>query len=349
MKTMYFTEAVDDAIAQAMVQDPRIILFGEDVPLLRRNLLARFGPQRVRGTPISESAFLGAGVAAAMAGLRPVVELYMVDFIGVAVDALLNHAAKLESFSGGKWTAPVVVRAPCGGGYGDGGQHEQSLWGWLAHIPGLTVVVPSTPADAGGLMSAALKHDGPVIFLEHKLLSESWLEFLGSGGRNTVQYPIPSEGVHGLVPQSWEPIPIGKALLRREGDDVTLVSVGVGVHRALEASDILGKDGISAGVLDLRTISPLDKATLCEVVSQTGRLLVVDEDYEGFGLSGELAAIVLEAGIPVKYARVCTQTSIPYSRYLEDQTLPNVERICTRVKQLVHSFPDASFISDGGG
>ncbi len=332
---MYFTEAIDDAIAQAMVQDPRIILFGEDVPLLRRNLLTRFGPQRVRGTPISESAFLGAGVAAAMAGLRPVVELYMVDFIGVAVDALLNHAAKLESFSGGKWTAPVVVRAPCGGGYGDGGQHEQSLWGWLAHIPGLTVVVPSTPADAGGLMSAALKYDGPVIFLEHKLLSESWLEFLGSGGRKTVQYPTPAEGNHGLVPQSWEPIPIGQALLRREGNDVTLVSVGVGVHRALEASDILGKEGLSAGVLDLRTVSPLDKATLCEVVSHTGRLLVVDEDYEGFGLSGELAAIVSEADIPAKYARVCTRTSIPYSRCLEDQTLPNVERICSSVKQLV--------------
>lgn len=335
MKTMYFTEAVDDAIAQAMVQDPRIILFGEDVPLLRRNLLARFGPQRVRGTPISESAFLGAGVAAAMAGLRPVVELYMVDFIGVAVDALLNHAAKLKCFSGGKWTAPVVVRAPCGGGYGDGGQHEQSLWGWLAHIPGLTVVVPSTPADAGGLMSAALKYDGPVIFFEHKLLSESWLEFLGSGGRKTVQYPTPAEGNHGQVPQSWEPIPIGQALLRRQGDDVTLVSVGVGVHRALEASIILGKEGISVGVLDLRTVSPLDKSTLCEQVSRTGRLLVVDEDYEGFGLSGELAAIVSESNIPVKYARVCTQTSIPYSRCLEEQTLPNVERICSSVRKLV--------------
>jgi pyruvate dehydrogenase E1 component beta subunit len=335
MKAMYFTEAIDDALAQAMAQDSRIILFGEDVPLLRRNLLVRFGPNRVMGTPISESAFLGAGVAAAMAGLRPVVELYMVDFLSVAMDPLLNHAAKLESFSGGKWTAPLVVRAPCGGGYGDGGQHEQSLWGWLAHIPGLTVVVPSTPADAGGLMLAALDHDGPVIFLEHKLLSEAWLEFLGSGGRHTVQYDVPAEGAHGPVPQRWEPVPIGKAVLRRAGDDVTLVSVGVGVHRALEAADTLTKDGISAGVLDLRTISPLDRVTLCEIVAQTGRLLVVDEDYEGFGVSGELAAVVLEAGVPVKYARVCTQTTIPYARYLEDQTLPNVERICDGVKRLL--------------
>jgi pyruvate/2-oxoglutarate/acetoin dehydrogenase E1 component len=150
-----------------------------------------------------------------------------------------------------------------------------------------------------------------------------------------VQYPTPAEGMHGLVPQKWEPIPLGKALLRRTGNDVTLVSVGVGVHRAMEASDILVKEGISAGVLDLRTISPLDKTTFCEVLAQTGRLLVVDEDYEGFGLSGELAAIALEAGIPVKYDRVCTQTTIPYSRYLEDQTLPNLERICTSVKQLV--------------
>ena len=331
MRTMRFSEAIDDALAQAMAENPRIIVFGEDVQLLRRNLLVRFGPQRIRNAPISESAFLGAGVTAAMAGLRPVVEMYMVDFLGVTADALLNHAAKLETFSHGAWTAPVVVRAPCGGGYGDGGQHEQSLWGWLAHIPGLTVVVPSTPADAGGLILSALQHDGPVVFLEHKLLSETWLEFLGSGGRLTVHYDVPASGARGPVPNRWEPIPIGQAVFRRTGKDVTLVSVGVGVHRAVEAADTLEKEGLSVGVLDLRTISPLDQATLCEAVSQTGHLVVVDEDYEGFGLSGELAAIVMEAGIPFKYARVCTRTAIPYARPLEDQTLPNVERIRTSV------------------
>jgi pyruvate dehydrogenase E1 component beta subunit len=318
-----------------MADDPRIIVFGEDIPMLRRDLLVRFGPKRVRGTPISESAFLGAGVAAAMSGVRPVVELYMVDFLGVCMDALLNHAAKVEAFSGGKWTAPVVVRAPCGGGYGDGGQHEQSLWGWLGHIPGLTVIVPSTPADAGGLMLAALEHDGPVIFLEHKLLSESWLEFLGSGGRRNIEYDVPAEGARGPVPRKWEPLPIGKAALRREGTDVTVVSVGVGVHRAMEAAEILGKEEISAAVLDLRTVAPLDKTTLCEMVAQTGHLLVVDEDYEAFGLSGELAAAVLEADIPVKYARVCTQTTIPYARNMEDQILPNVERIRTATINLL--------------
>ncbi len=335
MRTMYFTQAVDDALAQGMADDPRIILLGEDTPLLRRNLLVRFGPRRVRGTPISESAFLGAGVAAAMAGLRPVVEMYMVDFLGVCMDALLNHAAKVETFSGGHWTAPVVVRAPCGGGYGDGGQHEQSLWGWLAHIPGLTVLVPSTPADAGGLMLAALQYDGPVIFLEHKLLSETWLEFLGSGARRTVRFDVPAEGAKGTVPKKWESLPIGKAALRRAGGDLTIISVGVGVHRALDVADTIKAEGISVGVLDLRTVSPLDKTAVCETVAKTGRILVVDEDYEGFGLSGELSAVLMEAGVSCKYARVCTQTTIPYARHLEDQILPNRQRIYAGIKQLL--------------
>jgi len=327
MKTMGFTQAVNDALSQAMAEDPRILLIGEDIQLIRRNLLVRFGPKRVLNTPISESAFLGAGVAAAMAGLRPVIEMYMVDFLGVGMDALLNHAAKVERFSGGQWTVPLVIRAPCGGGYGDGGQHEQALWGWLAHIPGLVVIVPSTPADAGGLMLAALEHPGPVLFMEHKLLSEDWLEFLGSGGRRTVTYDIPPDGAHGPVPKKWMPIPLGKARLHQEGVDLTLVSVGVGVHRAIEAAILLEREGISAAVLDLRTVSPMDKVALFESVRTTGRLLVVDEDYQGFGLSGELAAVVAEAGIPFRFARVCTQDTIPYARHLEDQMLPNVQRI----------------------
>ncbi len=335
MRKMNFTQAVDDALAQAMLADPRIVVFGEDISLLRRNLLVRFGPKRVFDTPISESAFVGAGVAAAMAGLRPVIEVYMVDFLGVAMDALLNHAAKLDVFSGGKWTAPLVVRAPCGGGYGDGGQHEQSLWGWLAHIPGLSVLVPSTPADAGGLMLSALEHDGPVIFMEHKLLSESWLEFLGSGSRTTVEYDLPPEGRHGPVPRKWSQIPLGSALTSKTGSDLTIVSVGVGVHRSLDAVKILSGEGISVGVIDLRGIAPLDKETVIDAVSQTGCLLVVDEDYESFGLSGELAALVLEAGVPVEFGRVCTLTTIPYARHLEDQTLPNVARICTAARRLV--------------
>jgi len=333
---MFFSQAIDDALAQAMTEDSRIILMGEDTPLIRRNLLVRFGPKRVRGTPVSESAFLGAGVSAAMSGLRPVVEIYMVDFLAVCMDALLNHAAKIKAFSGGRWAVPMVVRAPCGGGYGDGGQHEQSLWGWLAHIPELTVLVPSTPADAGGLMLAALQQDGPTILLEHKLLSESWLEFLGSGARRTVSYDVPAEGVKGAVPKKWQPIPVGKAILRRTGDDITIVSLGLGAHRALQAAQALELEGISAGVLDLRSVSPLDKTAVCEAVARTGHLLVVDEDYEGFGLSGELSAIILEAGISCRYRRVCTRATIPYARHLEDQSLPNIERICASARELMY-------------
>ncbi len=335
MKVMRFSEAIDDALAQAMVGDPRIIVFGEDVPLLRRNLLVRFGPTRVRGTPISESAFLGAGVAAAMAGLRPVVEVWLVDFISVALDSLVNHAAKLGAFTDGKWTAPIVVRAPCGGGYGDGGQHEQSLWGWLAHIPGLSIVVPSTPVDAGKLMLSALEHDGPVVFFEHKLLSEIYLAYLGSGGRRSVQFDVPAEGNLGSVPDKWVPLRMGQAILRRDGSDITLMSIGVGVHQALEAAHFLSKEGVSVQVLDLRTIQPIDKFQICQAAAKTGHVLIIDEDYEGFGLSGELAAIILEAGISVKYARVCTQTTIPYARKLEKQTLPGVKRIIDSANSLL--------------
>ena len=335
MRRISFSEAVDDALGQAMAADARIILLGEDVQGIHSGLFVRFGRTRVRNTPISEAAFVGAAVAAAMAGLRPVVEVMLVDFIGVAMDALLNQAAKLGTFSGGRWQAPVVVRTACGGGYGDGGQHEQSLWGWLAHIPGLSVVVPSTPADAGGLMLGALAHGSPTIFMEHKLISPLWLDFLGSGGRDTVQYDVPPAGVHGPAPDTWAPLPLGQAVLRRAGTDITLATLGVGVHRALAAAALLEEQGISVGVLDLRSVSPLDKAMLCDQVGQTRRLLVVDEDYEGFGLSGELAAVALEARLTFGFARVCTQTTIPYARPLEDETLPNVKRIVAACHQLM--------------
>ncbi len=335
MPTMSFANAIDDALAGAMAEDPRIIVFGEDVPMIRRSLFVRFGAARVRATPISESAFVGAAVAAAMGGLRPVVELIMVDFIAVTMDAILNHAAKVEAFSGGRWQVPLVLRAACGGGYGDGGQHEQALWGWLAHIPGLAVVVPSTPADAGGLMLAALAHPGPVIYLEHKLLSDYLLESLGSGGRRTISYDVPQAGARGPVPRRWSALPLGQAAVRRPGRDLTMVSVGVGVHRALEAAETLVQEGIDAGVIDLRSVAPLDTQTVCDAVRQTGRLLVVDEDYRGFGLSGELAAVVLEAGIAFTYGRVCTETTIPYAREMEDAALPNAARVADAARKLV--------------
>jgi pyruvate/2-oxoglutarate/acetoin dehydrogenase E1 component len=336
MRTMNFADAIEDALMQAMANDGNIIIMGEDVQGLRLNLRVRFGGNRVLPTPISEAAFVGAAVTAAMGGLHPVVEVMLVDFIGVTMDAILNHAAKIERFSGGKWKVPLVIRAACGGGYGDGGQHEQSLWGWLAHIPGLVVLVPSTPSDAGGLMTSAVAYDGPVIYLEHKLLSEDWLDMLGGGSRKNVKFDVPPEGARGVVPKIWEPIPIGQGVIRKDGEDLTIISVGVSVHRAIEARRILEKEGISAQVIDLRTVTPLDKQLVIGCVSKTGRMLVVDEDYQGFGLSGELAAVALEAGISMKYARVCTEDTIPFSRELEYHTLPNVERIVDSAIDLVN-------------
>jgi pyruvate dehydrogenase E1 component beta subunit len=278
-------------------------------------------------------------VAAAMDGLRPVVELYMVDFLAVGMDAILNHAAKVESFSGGRWKAPLVLRAPCGAGYGDGGQHGQTLWGWLAHIPGIDVVVPSTPADAGGLMLSALERERPVVFLEHKLLSESWLEFLGSGGRETVSFDVPREGTSGKVPKKWAPIPLGRAVVRRKGQDLTVAGVGVAVHRALEAARALETE-CSCQVIDLRCVAPLDRSAVVESVKSTGRLLVVDEDYTNFGLAAELAACVLEGGLSPAFARVGVDTTLPYSRNLEKKALPNTERIKSAARRLVQQ--DAS-------
>jgi len=327
MRNMTFAQAIEDSLAYAMEKDSRVIILGEDVHMLRVNLFSRFGKERVRSTPISESAFLGAAVSAAMSGLRPVAEIMMVDFIAVAVDALINHAAKVDGFTNGKWQVPLVVRAACGGGYGDGGQHEQCLWGWLAHIPGLSVVVPSNPGDAGGLMLAAIKENGPVIFCEHKLLADYWLDYLGSGGRDTVSFSVPEQGQRGAVPDTWEAVPLGRAKILRDGSDITIVSVGVGVHRSLEAAVLLDNNNIRSTVIDLRSIAPLDAECICKSVAQTKRLLVVDEDYEQFGLSGEIAARVLENQITIKYGRVCTKTTIPYSRKLEDETLPSTEKI----------------------
>ncbi len=327
VKQMIFADAIEAALRQAMAADPTIVIFGEDVHMLRRNLYVQFGPARVRPTPISESAFLGAAVGAAMAGLKPVVEIMLIDFIGVALDALLNQASKIESFSGGKWRAPMVVRASCGGGYGDAGQHEQNLWGMLAGIPGLAVAVPSNPADAAGLMLSALEWPGPVVYLEHKLLSDYWLEYLGRGNRETVDFDIPAEGASGDVPHPLEAIPFGRARMECEGRDLTIATLGVSVHRASEAAGLLKVRGISAAVIDLRTVSPLDRETVVREVGASGALLVVDEDYRDFGLSGELAACMLEAGLKPRFARVATEGVIPYARHLEDAALPSVERI----------------------
>jgi pyruvate dehydrogenase E1 component beta subunit len=334
MTQMKLSAAIDRAIEQAMAADERVVLFGEDVPMIHAVASARFGADRVMAAPISEAAFVGAAVGAAMTGLRPIVEVMLVDFVAVAMDAVLNHMAKLEGFSGGRWRCPLVLKAACGGGYGDGGQHEQALWGMLAGIPGLHVVVPSTPADAAGLMLSAIEHEGPVIYLEHKLLSEIWLDTMGRGGRETVRFDVPAEGNEGEVAEPLEPTPLGKASVRRPGGDVTLVSLAVGVHRCLQAASELSSRGVSCEVIDLRSLRPLDVDAVAESVVRTGRLVVVDEDYQEFGLSGEVSAALLERDLSFVYRRVCTEGTLPYARQLEDAALPNVDRILAAVADL---------------
>lgn len=335
MVTRTFDAAVEAALDQAMTADDRVITFGEDVRVLRRNLLVRHGPDRVRDAPISEAAFVGAAVGAAMAGLRPVAELYMVDFVAVALDALLNHAAKFHAFSGGRWHVPMVLRAPCGGGYGDGGQHEQALWGMLAGIPGLGVVVPSTPADAAGLLLAAIEHDGPVVFMEPKLLTDTLLDGTAGSRREALALDVPAAGHAGPVPDPTIPVPIGTAARRRDGDDLALLSVGVGVHRCLEAADVLADEGIEATVVDLRSVAPLDTDAIVAAGRATGRVLAVDEDYLRGGLSAEIGSQLLEHAVDVRFARVATETTIPYARHLERDTLPSAARIVAASRALL--------------
>lgn len=325
MPELGFAQAIDLAVAQAMAADERVLVFGEDVPLIRRELLIRFGPRRVRACPISEAAFLGAAVGAAMGGLRPVVEIMMVDFIGVALDALLNQAAKLDAFSGHTWNAPLVVRAACGGGYGDGGQHMQSLWGLLAGIPGLRVVVPSTPADAAGLMLAAIEAERPVVYLEHKLLSDYWLDSMGGLHRETPPtFEVPPQGARGDVQVPVSAIPIGRAAVPRRGSDLVIFSLGVGVHHALAAADELAREGVEAEIVDLRSVSPLDVDQITDSARRCGRVLVVDEDYLHFGLSGEIAAVLAESGLTGHFARLAPSDTLPYAHWRELDVLPSV-------------------------
>mgnify|MGYP002065540341 CR=1 FL=1 len=196
-----------------------------------------------------------------------------------------------------------------------------------ARLAGLKVVIPSNPYDAKGLMISAIRDEDPVVFMEPKLLSEEWLEFLGSGGRDTVAFDVPADGAFGAVPPPPHSTPFAKAVVRREGTDVTIVAVAVGVHRALEAAAKLQNSGVSCEVIDLRSLRPLDVETIVESVTKTGRLLVVDEDYREFGLAGEMAAICLEASLSPRFARVCVEDTLPYARHLEDAALPNVHRI----------------------
>lgn len=316
--------AMAEAVAQEMRIDPRVFVMGEDIGQLggvygnTRGLIEEFGAERVRDTPISETAFMGAAVGAASDGMRPVVELMFVDFFGVCFDAIYNLMAKNIYFSGGEVKVPVVMMTSTGGGYSDGGQHSQCLYSTFAHLPGMKVVCPSNAYDAKGLMTAAIRDDSPVIYMYHKSLQ-------GMGWLGTE----PGATVH--VPEESYTIPFGKAAIVREGTDVTIVSVAMGVHNGLKAADKLAAQGISAEVVDLRTLVPLDRDTVFNSVKKTGRLIVVDEDYNSYGLTGEIIATIAERDISVLKAspkRVAyPDIPIPFSRPMEQFALPNPDKI----------------------
>jgi pyruvate dehydrogenase E1 component beta subunit len=323
-RRLTIARSMAEAIAQEMRIDKRVFVMGEDIGELggvfgnTRGLLEEFGKERIRDTPISETAFISAAVGAAMDGMRPVVELMFADFFGVCFDAIYNLMAKNIYFSGGNFDVPMVLMTSTGGGYSDAGQHSQCLYGSFAHLPGMKVVSPSNAYDAKGLMTAAIRDNSPVIYMFHKGLQG--MGWLGTEPGATVN-----------TPESGYTVEIGKAKVVRTGTDVTLVGLAMGVHNALKAAEILAKDGISAEVVDLVSLVPLDRETVIKSVAKTGRLIVVDEDYHSYGVSGELIASVTEHDISKLKAAPRRVTypdvPIPYARNMEQFCLPNPNKI----------------------
>lgn len=318
------SRAISEAIAQEMRTDPSVFVMGEDVGVYggifgaTTGLFDEFGEQRVRDTPISETGFIGAGVGAAMSGMRPVVELMFVDFFGVCMDAIYNLAAKNIYFSGGNYKVPMVIMTATGGGYSDAGQHSQTLHATFAHMPGLKVVAPSNAYDAKGLMTTAIRDDSPVIFMFHK-------------GLQGLAWMASPDGAATEVPEDDYAIPFGQARVAREGSDVTIVTLSMMVHHALEAAATLASEGIEAEIVDLRTIVPLDRDAILKSVAKTGRLVVVDEDYKSFGLTGEIISTVVEHDLSALKAAprrlAVPDVPIPYSRTMEQFVLPNAGTI----------------------
>jgi pyruvate dehydrogenase E1 component beta subunit len=330
-RELTMSKAISEAIAQEMARDPKVFVMGEDVGIYggifgaTQGLLDQFGPERVMDTPISETAFIGAATGAAAEGMRPIVELMFVDFFGVCMDQIYNHLAKNTYMSGGRISFPVVLTTAIGGGYNDAAQHSQCLYGLFAHVPGLKIVVPSTAYDAKGLMISAIRDDNPVMYFFHK----------GLMGLGWMKYP---ERTVTPVPEDAYTIPFGVADIKRQGDDLTIVTLGMMVHRALDAAEVLAEEGIEAEVIDLRTLVPLDRKTVVESVKKTHRLLVVDEDYRGFGMTGEIAATVAEEALDYLDAGIkrlaIPDVPIPYSRPLENAVIPSTEAIAAAAREL---------------
>lgn len=331
-RTLTMAQAISEAIAQEMERDPTVFVMGEDIGRYggifgaTGGLLDKFGKDRIMDTPISETAFIGAATGAAAAGMRPIAELMFVDFFGVCMDQIYNHLAKNTYMAGGNIRLPVVLMTAVGGGYNDAAQHSQCLFATFAHMPGLKVVVPSNAYDAKGLMIQAIRDDNPVMFMFHKgIMGLPWMAYF--------------EGSTNEVPQAPYTVPFGEARVVREGRDLTIVTLSQMVHKAAQAAAALERDGIDAEVIDLRTLVPLDRKAVLKSVAKTGRLLVADEDYLSFGLSGEIAAIVAEnldtvqLRAPVKRLAV-PDVPIPYSRPLERFVIPQVDSIVEAARAL---------------
>ena len=319
-RVITYAEAVNEALRAEMLRDPEVILFGENVSSSWRpatkGLKELYGRERVRDAPITETAFIGAGVGAAVVGMKPVVELMLVDFGLVAMDQILNQMAKTTYMTGGEVNVPMVLRCIYGAGGGNAATHSETLYGLYAHMPGLKVAVPSNPYDAKGLLIAAIRDPNPVVFFEHRLLY----------------------GMEGEVPEEPYTVPFGVANLVREGGDVTVVAAGRMVQEAAKAADTL-KGDVSVEVIDPRTLVPLDEEAILRSVRRTGRLVVVDEDYERCGFTAEVAAVAAEKGfhsLRAPVARVANpNTPIPFNRSLERHVLPDADKIIRAIKSVV--------------
>lgn len=325
MTEMTYREAVCKALADELRTDEDVIFFGEDVAAaggafkVTTGLFEEFGPVRVRDTPISEQAIIGAALGSAMTGLRPVAELMFADFIPVAMDQIVNQVAKYRYMSGGQFVIPLTIRAAQGGGNGFGTQHSQCAESWLMNAPGIKVVVPGTPTDVYGLLRGAIRENNPVFVLEHKGL-----------------YNISED-----VPDDTGPMELGRASVRRRGKDITIVAVQMMMHRSLEVAENLAKEGIDVEVIDLRSMVPLDKETILTSIAKTGRLVVVEESPHSAGWGGDIVSLAADEGIywldaPVKRVNM-GQVLVPSSAPLEDASMPNVERITAAVREVLQA------------
>ncbi len=322
MRELTYWQALQETLRDAMRQDSTVFLMGEDIGAyggafgVTRGLLDEFGPERVRCTPISEAIIVGAATGAALTGMRPVVEIMFMDFLTLAMDQLTNHAAKFRYMYGPQARVPLVIRTPAGGGRCYGATHSQSLEAWFLHVPGLKVVAPSTPADAKGLLTAAIRDDNPVLFVEHKLLYASI----------------------GDVPEGDYCLSLGRAIVRRRGSDVSLVSYSYYTGVALAAAEELAALGIDAEVVDLRSLAPLDVATVVDSVRKTGRLVCIEEGPRTGGVGAEIAALIAEHAYEYLDAPVrrigATDTPIPFSPALEPVALPQRADIVRTVQEM---------------